>query len=202
MRIAVRFGALLACLLQTACIAPGPATRFHVLEPALPAVGAVPRPAGPAIRLVVQDLRLPAYLDRPQIVTRGTGNQLQIAEFEQWGANLRDELTRLLVAQLGRLLDSDRIVAAPLRMRMHPDYRLELEIERFEAGADGRVSLEARWLLLRGADAALLASPSAQLSASLPGGVQSHDEIVAVMGRLFGELAVAVARSIPAAGVR
>jgi len=50
------------------------------------------------------------YLNRPQIVVRGSGNQLQIAEFARWAEPLVENFSRVLVENLSALLSSDSIV--------------------------------------------------------------------------------------------
>lgn len=190
--------ATLAALLGACSSAP--ATRFYTLDPVIAAPAA--RPQESAVRvakpltIVVTDVRLPQYLDRPQIVTRGSDQRLRFAEFEHWGGNLRDEMIRILAENLGRLLPNDRVIAAPHPVPLQPDYRLALEVQRFERDADGRVQLTARWWLTRGADLAPLASPEASFSGSAIGD-SSIDALVQSMSAVYGELAQAIARSLP-----
>ena len=176
------------------------ATRYYVLTP-IPAGAAPAEPRNVAV--VVGGVRLPQYLDRPQIVTRGGDHRLQVADQEQWGGNLRQDMTRVLAENLCRLIGSDRVVAAPHALRMQPDYRVEVEVLRFERHADGRVRLEAKWWLTRGSDGTPLASPSAVLyGAPLPD-AGAVDAMVASMSDVYNELARAIAaaiRSRPAGG--
>jgi uncharacterized lipoprotein YmbA len=196
--VAIAACAALATLLGGCSSAP--ATRFYTLDP----VAAPARPQEAAARaakpltIVVTDVRLPQYLDRPQIVTRGSDQRLNFAEYEHWGGSLRDEMIRILAENLGRLLPNDRVIAAPHPVPLQPDYRLALEVQRFERDADGRVRLVARWWLTRGADLAPLASPEATLAAAAGG--SSTDALVQSMSAVYGELAQAIARSLPQQG--
>lgn len=179
-----------------------PATRYYVLSPTaqMPAHRAqalVDREAA-AVAVVIKDVRLPQYLDRSQIVTRGSDHRLQIAEYEQWAGNLREDMTRVLAENLGRLLESDRVVAAPHNLRLQPDYRVEVEVLRFEREPGGRVGLSARWWLTRGSDASLLASPAETLFGAPLGEGASFEAMVASMSAVYGELAQAIARGIRA----
>lgn len=191
----------LAALVLLAGCSSGPATRFYTLTavaeaPPVAATVAAPRVARP-VTLVITDLRLPRYLDRPQIVTRGGDHSLRMSELEQWGGNLRDDMTRVLAENLGRQLPGDRVLAAPTHMALQPDYRVEVDVQRFEREANGSVRLAARWWLTRGADGVLLASPEASFTGTTAG-ADDYEALVGSMSAVFGELARAIAHSIPA----
>ena len=99
--------------------------------------------AGARPGVVVAAVRLPEYLERPQLVTRSGDNRLQLEEFHQWGGNLGKDLTRVMAENLSLLLGSDAVVAAPHTQRTRPDYRVEsrgaaLRARRRCAGAPGR----------------------------------------------------------------
>lgn len=106
---------------------------------------ASPRPARAPLLLVIQDVRLPQYLDRPQIVARTTGNSLLWSDERRWAEPLRDELRRVLAMNLGRLLPGVSAVLAPHAIGDRPALRLEVEIRRFERAGDGRIVLDAQW---------------------------------------------------------
>lgn len=192
--------AALAALLLAGC-SSGPATRFYTLAAVAeaPPAGAkdpAPRAARP-VTLVITDLRLPQYLDRPQIVTRGSDHRLRMAEHQQWGGNLRDDMTRVLAENLGRQLPGDRVLAAPIHTALQPDYRIEVDVQRFEREADGSVRLAARWWLSRGPDGALLAGPEASFTGP-PVGADDYEALAGAMSAVFGDLARAIADSIRA----
>lgn len=186
------FALALAVALASGC-SSAPPMRFYVITPlAAPAASA----AAPGPRVVVAAVRLPEYLERPQLVTRSGDNQLRLEEFHQWGGNLAKDLTRVMAENLSQLLGSDAVVAAPHTLRMRPDYRVALEVLRFERAADARVHLTAKWWLQRGADAAPLASPTTVLaSAPLPEAATFEATVVAMSG-VYGELSRTIAQAI------
>lgn len=179
------------------CFSSAPATRLYVLAPMAEGAAKAPAPAEAArkpVSLVIREVRVPQYLDRPQIVTRDSGHRLTISEFDQWGGNLREDLTRVLSENLALLLASNRIVAAPYPMALQPDYRIDVEVLRFEREMDGQVRLAARWWLMSGKDAVLLASPEAAFTV-VPAG-SSYEAVVAAMSAVYGDLARAIVDSI------
>lgn len=198
-RIAV-IATVAATSLLCACVTPGPAPRMYILTPVFetrppaPAMQAarVPRP----VTVVIKDIRLPLYLDRPQIVTRDEGNRLRISEIEQWGGYLREDMARVLAMNLGRILDGDRVVAAPYHAPTAPDYRVEVDILGFERQPGGRVGLSAQWWISRGMDGAPGIGAKGTFSGEpLADGV-SYDTLVGSMSAVYGALAQAIARDI------
>ena len=187
-----------AALLAACAGSGGDGTRLYVLS-----ATAVPAPAAAsaAPAVVVATVRLPQYLDRPQLVTRGSGHRLQIAEFDQWAGDLREDLTRTLADNLGRQLGSPRVVAAPHSLKAPAAFRVEVEVLGFERLADGRVRLAARWWLTRGAEAAPIeGTRTAELFGAPLGEKAPADAIVASMSQVYGEFARGVAEAIRAAG--
>jgi len=167
--------------------------RFYVVTPL---AGPAPAASAPGPRVVVAAVRLPEYLERPQLVTRSGDNRLQVEDFHQWGGNLAKDLTRVMAENLSRLLGSDAVVAAPHTLRLRPDYRVEIEVLRFERAGDARVHLTAKWWLQRGADGAPLASPTAALASGPLPGAASFETTVAAMSSVYGELSRAIAQAI------
>jgi uncharacterized lipoprotein YmbA len=119
-------------------------SRFYLLEPlAVVSDGAGDRELG----LGVGPIRAPGYLDRPQIVTRSTDNQIQLAEFDRWGEPLRESVSRVLAANLGRLVGTERVQRHPWRASRDVEIAVEVDVERFDGERGGSVVLDANWRL-------------------------------------------------------
>ena len=196
MRAALALLTLPVALLLAGCGSSSAPTRYYVLTP-LASAPAAAQLAGPReVSVLVTAVRLPQYLDRPQIITRGGDNRLQVSDHDQWGGNLRQDMTRVLAQNLGRLLGSDRVVTAPHSLRAsQPDFRVEVEVLRFERAPDGRVHLAAKWWLSRG-DGTLLASPSTELAGAALAEGGGVDALVASMSAVYNELALAIAQAL------
>ena len=73
---------------------PPTPTRFYLLDPV--SHGAVLETGGRQICVELRSLDLPQYLEKPQIVTRTAANRLELAEYHQWGGNLRKNIIRVM----------------------------------------------------------------------------------------------------------
>ena len=187
--------AMLASAMLSAC-ASAPVTRFYVLN----SVAHDTSPAatnGPAV--VIRDVRLPQYLERPQLVTRNGDHRIQIAEEAQWAGNLQQDMVRVLTENLAQMLKSDRVFSAPHNGPLKPDFRVDIEILRFEQGPDRRVVLSARWWLVRGDANVMLEAPSVVLVGQVLD-ERGVEPLVASMSSVYAEFAQRIARSILANG--
>jgi len=180
--------------LLSGCAGGDVAIRYYVIDP-VPGGALVADHSGPAVAIL--DLTIPQYLERFNIATRSGENRLVFSETRQWGGNLRKNLMRTMARNLSELLASTDISTPLNRSASRPDYRLQINIEQFERGTDGRIRLAARWQISDG-DGKALAMHSADLHDGDVTADGDYDAIVAAMQQQYGRLCHAVAESIQA----
>jgi uncharacterized lipoprotein YmbA len=174
-----------------------PATRFYVLNPLDPGVNLVSEiDRKGALSVEVASLRLPQYLERPQIVTRSGENRLELAEYHQWGGNLRKNMMRVLAQNLSRLLATPHIAIYPNRPTISPDFSLELEVMQFEMDSDRQVRLSAQWRLSSGKDRKPLTTRITDLASPVCQKGEDFEHTVSTMSKLFGELSQIIGSAI------
>ena len=88
---------------------------------------------------------LPAYLNRSQIVTRTSENELKLAEFHLWAEPLKENISRVLMESLSNLLNTNRIVTYPWRASISVAYQITFDVVRFDVGSDGNALLNVYW---------------------------------------------------------
>lgn len=97
----------------------------------------------------VGPIRIPDYLDRPQIITRYGENRFKISEFERWAGPLENDIVRVLAENLSAQLPPDHYFVLSwspiLEAYLPSSYRVEMIINRFEGALDGKVILNAQW---------------------------------------------------------
>ena len=112
-RFSLVWASLFLVFLLVACSST-PATQFYKLN-SLPS-GQQENPAAlpvDDIAIGVGPVDLPEFLDRPQIVTRKSQNQLEISEFHRWAASLPRDFSRVLAKNISTLLPTDRVAVYP-----------------------------------------------------------------------------------------
>ena len=127
-------------------------SRFYMLR-SLPTDASSPatQGAGGPV-LVLGPVKVAAYLDRPQMVTQGSGSEVKLSEFERWAEPLMDNIRTVLANDLSVLVPTNRISFYPARLPPHVDLRIAVEVLRFDGSLGGDAVLEARWTLF-GSDA-------------------------------------------------
>ncbi len=199
MRI-IRLGLVLGMLLgASGCLGlsagRSPATRFYVLTPQMNLAAAPQGQAGAS--LAVGPVTLPGYLDRPQIVTRSGGDQVQFAEFDRWAEPLPDSVPRVFTEDLALALPAMSVARGPVPAGASGQYQLAVSISRFDGKLGGDVILEARWNLTGPEHQAQAARFTRIVERT---GGPGYDALVAAMGRALGKLAQDTAtaiRSVP-----
>ena len=199
-RIVFLLGYLL--LVSLAACGESKPVRLYVLT----AVAEKPETAsGPGIPIVVGPVTLPKYLDRPQVVSRIASNSLDQSEFDQWGGDLNDNITRVLATNLAVMLNTNRVFMFPSKDPTPPEYQITVDVTKFEQDVDGGVVLNAFWSIVNPADDKVLVRVRSSYNggsvASVSGGAanrQAYDALVAAMSRdleaLSRDIAAAVAK--------
>ncbi|CAB1072088.1 hypothetical protein D1AOALGA4SA_1444 [Olavius algarvensis Delta 1 endosymbiont] len=96
----------------------------------------------------VGPIRMPLYLDRSDIVTRGSSNQVEIADFAQWAGPLPENFSRVLAENLSVLLATDKVGIFPFVRRQMVDFYVTVYVTRFDGEPGDRAHLRARWSIL------------------------------------------------------
>jgi uncharacterized lipoprotein YmbA len=181
--------ALSVALLATGC-ATTPEARFYSLT--APGDGAVAAEGGPS--LAIGPVDLPRYLDRPQMVSRAGDNRLLVDEFNRWGGALDQEITAVLAQALGQRLGTQRVYAYPSRIAAEVDYRIALEVRRFDGELGGDVALEAAWSLVDDRTGAILRTRRVDYREATAG--PDHAAYVAALQRTLQRLAEELAAEL------
>ena len=144
-----RFAAILIMMMVLGGCARSQATNYYVLH-SLQIQAPERRNAGmerdPVIG--VGPVKIPEYLNRPQMVTRSTNNALQFAEFDRWAEPLENNLTRVLADNLSILVPSEHVAVFPWPKAVPVRYQITMEIIHLEKAPDGKIMLDADWNIL------------------------------------------------------
>jgi uncharacterized lipoprotein YmbA len=124
-------------------------------------------------------------------VLRTSATQVQVAEQARWAAPLKSEIPRVIADQLAHLLTGASTGTSAQRAVSAPDYRVPVDIQRFDSRPGVGAEIEASWTV-RASDGALLAGRSA---AAVPSGA-SYDELVAAHSRALGTVSRDIANAI------
>ena len=132
--------------LPVACSSPDP--TLYTLAP----VPGTPRPGAPHI-VVLRQISLARYLERPQIVRSSAAYQLEMERNDWWGEPLGAMLGRVLVEELSQRLPGSVVLSELGAIGNKPDATVEINVLRLDAERDGTVVLRAQVGVTRAASA-------------------------------------------------
>lgn len=124
-----------------------PRVTFYSLMPKVESETAVTSKA--AASVLVAQVTLPEVVDRPQLVERVGANRVEILETHRWAEPLKSEIPRLVAENLGQLLGSDKVWSYPQNISADADYRVSMDIQRFECTPGEKVTIDAHWMIRR-----------------------------------------------------
>jgi uncharacterized protein len=139
-------------------------------------------------------VRLPEYLDRPQIITRMDSNRLLLADSHRWVEPLADNLSRVIRENLSILLGTERFLIHPWPLAALPDYQVIIEVVRFEGGESGAAYLETVWSIRDGQGQTLLPPHRGRYRAEAAG--TDHDAVVAALSKTIARFSEDIARRL------
>jgi uncharacterized lipoprotein YmbA len=150
----VCFPLLSALLLPlTACIGgKTPPPNFYMLEPieAIEREGSARTVQKPVVFL--KSVRIPHYVDRPQIVTATGKNTYRLSEFHRWAESLDDNISRVLAQNLAILVPAE-VNSSALPTQSEPtNFQVSVNILEFHTDPNGQAGLTAQWRITRGGD--------------------------------------------------
>jgi uncharacterized protein len=135
--------ARLISIVSVAVVAAGCTTapsRFYSLSSTATADG---MPAMPA-RVAVGPVTIPASVDQPEFVVQVAANRVQVDEFNRWVSPLGDAISRTVASNLVVLLGTPDVASGELG-NFTPDYRVTIDVQRFESVQGQAAMLEAVW---------------------------------------------------------
>jgi uncharacterized lipoprotein YmbA len=190
-----RVAGLLLTLTLVGCFGPrADPSSFFQLSPVPPPAAESPM----ATSVGLGPVTVPAYLDRLQLVTRLSDNQLEVNETERWAEPLDEGITRTLQENLAALLPGSTYMRYPWYADEAPVYALKLELRRFEGDGVGLATLEGTWSLARGTER--VGGRAVRLDET--GAGPTRTDQVATLSRLLATLSGEIASAIRGAAGR
>jgi uncharacterized lipoprotein YmbA len=176
-------------------------TEFYLLQPLKASI----EEQGPAVDdgtvLGIGPVRVRDYLNRPQIVTRTSTNEIKVHDFQYWGEPLSTNFTAILAQNLSVLLSTDRILIFPYRSKQELplEYQVVVEVIRFDGEPGVEATLLAQYYILEFKENEKKQIVTRQSSFSKPLVDKSFETLVAVMSELVADLSGEIGEEIKAA---
>jgi uncharacterized lipoprotein YmbA len=188
--------ALVVATLALAACASSPPSRFFTLSGA-------PMPTSPSntLSIVVGPVTIPGVVDRPEIVVTVGENEVWLDEFNRWASPLADAIAVATAENLSAQLATARATSL-VQSAVEADYRVSIEVQRFESAPGSYALLDAVFTVRRTADAR---TSTGRTTARETPADKSYDALAAAHSRAMARLAADIAaatRALPAQAPR
>jgi len=137
------------CLSLSACAGTTPESQFYMLEPisgieSKALAGTAKKPV-----IVLSPVRIPHYVDRPQIVTANGKNAYQLSELNRWAEALDHNISRVLAQNLTLLVPAEVVFSNTSTTAEPANFGVAVNILEFHTDPQGQAGLTAQWQITR-----------------------------------------------------
>ncbi|MFC3908969.1 membrane integrity-associated transporter subunit PqiC [Legionella dresdenensis] len=133
---------MLSALLLASC-GSGKEPQYYVLNPANISAAPVRHTD---LNLGIEDISIPEYLDKPQLMIFLTPNQSAIDDNHQWAEELSNNIRRVITTNLQNFLPGALVELKPWNNKFEPNYYLQINISQFKVDTQGNSILQASYV--------------------------------------------------------
>jgi uncharacterized lipoprotein YmbA len=143
--------------------------------------------------VVVGPVTVPDLVDRPQLVTRVSGNEVALNEFARWGEPLKSGVAAAIAGDLTRLLGSERVSVSSQTVAGTESWRVRVDIVQFDSMPGEAVAIDALWTVHVAGRTTLLTGRS---TVREPVSGSGYDALVAAHSRALATVSRDIAAAI------
>lgn len=104
-------------------------------------------PMSNVMRVMVGPVSLPATIDQPQLVVQSGSNRVQIFELHRWGGSLKNDVGRVIAANLARELNTSNVWNFSQSTQTQFDYQVLVDVQSVDSRLDEEVVLDVLWTI-------------------------------------------------------
>lgn len=182
----------------TGCFRQGASTRFYMLQAMAEPDKMVHSGEGPVVGL--GPIRIPAYLDRSQIVVAESDQAYRISEGHRWAERLDENMARVSAENLSRMIPTDRILPHPWSNDSRPELQVAINLQELHVDASAELRMTALWSLRQGKSESVSHKFGCRLPASLTDYEFMVKQASQCVARLNREMAEAIRDALPHVG--
>lgn len=146
-------------------------------------------------KFAVGPVTVAGYLSRPQMVTRLTETQVELSEFNRWAEPLKSNIQQVLIDNLASHFPHSRFYKYPTQRGTVVNYRVAVNVSRFDTTKNGVSVLQATVSIFSGSDKVASRHFSTRLT-SLVNGKFSYAAAVIAMNANLAKLSQFIAKQL------
>lgn len=192
MRLLCKLGIVMCLIVFSGCLLKSQPSQYYTLNP----MQRTETRPGPKSRFTVSvgPIFLPDSLKRPQIAIRTNDNQVGFSEFHKWAGQLKDDVKRILAENLSILLVEEGATVVTDDLLIEPDYRIVVNINRFDGKPGETAWLNAVWTLKDQKNPKIVTVTQSLFTEKISG--PEYPDLVNAQSRALASLSMEVAAEI------
>ncbi|MDD5432649.1 MAG: PqiC family protein [Candidatus Omnitrophica bacterium] len=148
MKKALLFGLLAVFLAGCMSIPDSPNPRFYMLKPVDKEQVKEKIDISPDLIIGLGPVKIPEYLNRPQIVTFDKERMLHFSQFDRWGEALDSGLARIIREDLMVLVPNITLEMFPCNTAISADYQVMVDVINIEADPEKELIFTVQWSVI------------------------------------------------------
>ena len=165
-----------------------PASRYYTLRAATD-----PTAMSSGLSVVVGPVAVPEEVDRPQFVVSTSPNQIYVDEFNLWASPLQNNISHVVAQNLVALLGTPHVTLFPQTLSTDTDYRVAIEVQRFDSAPGEAATLDAVWTVRRTKDGR---TETGRTTVREAVGEKSYEALAAAHSRAMARLSRDIANAV------
>jgi hypothetical protein len=141
-------------------------------------------------------VKIPEYLNQPEIVTHITQNEVRVDEFAKWAEPLENNISRALAENLSSLLCLRSIAIFPWKGQTPIDYRIDVHVIQMDGVLGENAFLDVSWSITDSADRKKPALVTKRSRYKEPTGGGDYGAFVSAQSRNLASLSREIAEAI------
>ena len=179
-------------MMVTACGGRSAPAKFYTLQTVEQSSTGKSLPLN--VTLAVGPVAIPEAIDRSEIVTRDTGNQISFSEYQRWAGPLEKSIAAVIAQNIGTLLETERVTPFTRENIFKPTHRVVIRIDRYDSQLAKEFLLKATWSIknLNGNQRLLIRNSTIRE----PLASAAYDELVAAQSKALAAMSREIAAGI------
>jgi len=143
-------GVLYLALIVSGCLSipSSPTPRFYALSAVNENQVSKKINIASDVLIGIGPVKIPEYLNRPQMVTQDKKKMLQFAQFDRWGGSLDTGLARLIREDLTVMLPGAKLTLYPWDPSIAVKYQVSVEVVQLDSKLDKDMFLVVQWMVI------------------------------------------------------
>lgn len=126
----------------TGCSAKSNPVQYYVLSSSFEVmIKGQEVPVEKRVLIGLGPIQIPDFLNQSYIVTRKNETQLEMSEYHRWAGLFEKNIKAVIIEDISKMVENSLIVAWPTVHNIEPDYRISIDIIRFDGDLNQSVSL-------------------------------------------------------------